>query len=314
MSLGYDSVQALHESGSDVWLVQITTVEDGQHIRMTSGTSPSVFDGRTFLPETLHISHMTSEDADQDYKVEITVPAEGNPAGALFWPRQTEQQVRVQIWHASYEDPESDELAGRIVAFVGRVTAAKRRDDEIVLECAPRSAESDRYGLNLLFSNECGLQLFGRRCQASRSFATAGCHVTVTGDTFQVAVSMEPGTLFAPGPARELRPLTVADFNAAELVAGGARFRISPSAMWTGDGAYILANVQTGFDDLTLRRLIEEHRDHLGNMVGTLTLNCGRTLDFCHLIHQNAHRFWGFPFVPTENPVGRSFENFKGRR
>lgn len=316
--MSYDEIQSSWQGGSEVWLVEVTLGESGRKIRVTNHDVKVTHDGETYTPIPIEIGNMSSEEKTSDSKVDITVPAFGNEIAELFYPNLSYDLVDIKILHASLSDQEQTSIEGTILAFVGRATGAKKAGDEVVVECRPRSAETDKYGLNLLFSRECGLQLYGRRCEAARDWSMTTARVSLLSDgSFRIVVDRRVDTLYSAVPDRAFRPLGISDFYAAELWTFDSpkKFRIVPGGFFFDTEMYRLDNSMTQFDEEELRDIVLAHRDRSDQAIDAyVTLNCSRSIVDCHLIHRNATRFWGFPNVPTENPTNGSLENFKGNR
>lgn len=291
----------------------MTLSEDGSNVRATSSSEPETFGGRTYAPIPMKISAITSSDQADDVKVDITVPVLGNEVAALFFPRQTEQTVYVRIHIASYDDVEIGEIGGAMIAFYGRVSEIKRKGDDLVLTCVPRISDLERPGLRRRFSLECPHQLFGKRCRASKAFATTSCSIQKgSANRFLInANTLLPGTLFS-SQRRDLRPLRYEDFIGTEMTVFGKRFRVYPSAATITPASIALLNCSVGYDGPELEEMVDANKDAANRIYGEITMNCGRSLDFCHLIHENTPNFGGCPWIPQDNPVGRSFLATRG--
>lgn len=271
------------DRGEPVELYKIT-YGDGATLTYTDAEAEITHDSITYTPHPIMREKIESNGRLDDNELTVEVPI-SSPLADLFRTFPPARVVNIEIRQGHVPDPSNPsswDLGENFpVAFSGRILEARRAGIRCTLTCELIGASMKRPGLRRHYQWPCPLALYGSRCGADISAASAA--VTVS------AVNGNSVTLSAGFPASGR---TGKDYI-------GGLFR------WTGDN---------GLEQLTILRvngltltLSGPVRFLSPGESATAILGCPHTLQGCTDLHNNAVNYGGHPFIPTgTNPIGKN--------
>lgn len=239
----------------------------------TDSTSKIVDGGVTYLPVPIDrgaiVVKGNMDKAAMEVKMSLSLPV-----AELFRVYPPASVVSLTIKQGHLGDPDSQYL----VAWVGRVIAAKREAPELVLTCEPVRTTLKRLALRRNYQYSCPHVLYGEWCRADKSAATVACEVVAIDG---IKIVLEGG--WNPSPA--------------DKYVGGM-------VEWTNNSGdtEIRSIVRVNVNTLSLSGSL---RDIVVGSTVQVSRGCSRDMDGCNS-HNNIQNFGGCPFIPTKNPIGRS--------
>ena len=255
------------------------------------------------------------EDADIDKcEIEVTFPQNTlrNEAGDSF-TRIFLNKIYFESVYLTVLELEKNET---LVLFIGRVTQPKFDDsaDTLTLICSTGESYLNRNILTRKFQKTCPNSIYDRWC--GLKFSEWAFDVTVTainGLTINFAVKPtqvkdEEGNLvFVQVPVLDELGQPVLDAKGQPTYKNGAP--IMETKTYAGGylnrGLFKKLGVYTFVVGNTANS-VTLYREHVGLKVGDaiqLAPGCDQSLKTCHEKFNNAARFAGHPYIPSENPV-----------
>jgi hypothetical protein len=257
----------------------------------TAITAAGALDGSSppttvsYTPTPIERGTITSSGTLDKATLEVTVPR-NNGLAELFIAYPPAQVVTCVIRQAHRGETDSWPAI-----WVGRVTSMRFEDSAAKFTLEPVATSLRRTGLRRNYQFGCPHALYGPQCRADKPAATVTVAVT----------SISNQTLVLPTGWFGSIPIT--------KYLGGL-------AQWTTpDGNTEIRTIlrKSGNDDLVLGGII---RGLSAAQNVELSLGCNHKMDDCADLHveidsgsplqSNIHNFGGQPWIPLENPVGRS--------
>lgn len=190
----------------------------------------------------------------------------------LFYPPP--DVVSVIIFQGHINDPASEFLVG----WSGRVTQAKRTDEEVVLSCEPVATSMKRVGLRQNYQYSCTVELYGSRCGANKAAATIQRPLQAVGANTATLASgwVAPGEVqkYLGGMIEWVNPAGDREFRTILRIASDQIFTLSGPTQHLEVGSVI-----------------------------DVVKGCPRTMEGC-IDHDNIHNYRACPFIPKTNPIG----------
>lgn len=191
----------------------------------------------------------------------------------VFPPSYT---VGLVIWQGHEGDSEFT------ICWSGMVLNCARNEGMTAeLACEPLSISLKRVGLRRNYQYMCPHVLYGDQCRANKAAATTGgIALLMSGRFLTVVGGIGNYELYAGGMIEWNTPDGLREYRtilAVDVINGNTRFQLSG----------VLQNMEPG-------------------QSVSIVKGCAHTLDACRAVHGNAPNFGGQPFIPTQNPMGRS--------
>lgn len=255
------------------------------------------------------------EDADIDKcEIEVTFPqstlinAAGDNFTSIFLNKIYFESVYLTILELEQNET--------LVLFMGRVTQPKFNDSEdtMTLVCSTGESYLNRTILTRKFQKTCPNSIYDRWC--GLKFKDWAFDVTVTainGLTITFTVNptqvedAEGNLVFEQVPVLDEQGQPVLDVNGQPTyIDGDPVMETKTYAVgYLNRGLFKKLGVYT-FVVGNTANTITLYREHVGLKVGDvikLTPGCDQSLKTCHEKFNNAARFAGHPYIPSENPV-----------
>lgn len=239
-----------------------------------------------YTPEAIERGSITSSGSLDKAQLELTLPRDSNLA-ALFLAYPPSQVVTCVIRQG--QRGEADDYPA---IWVGRVTSMRFEDSAAKFTLEPVATSLRRTGLRRNYQYGCPHALYGTQCRADKPSATVTVAVT----------SISGQTLVLPAGWFGAIPLNKYLGGLAQWTTPAGNIEIRTILRKSGSDDLILAGVIRG---LSAAQNVE------------LSLGCNHLMDDCEDLHveidsgsplaSNIHNFGGQPWIPLQNPVGRSF-------
>lgn len=255
------------------------------------------------------------EDADIDKcEIEVTFPQKAlvNDAGDNFTSIFLTKIYFESVYLTVLELEQNETL----VLFMGRVTQPKFNDSEdiMTLVCSTGESYLNRTILTRKFQKTCPNSIYDRWC--GLKFEDWAFDVTVTainGLTITFTVNptqvkdAEGNLVFEQVPVLDELGQPVLDVNGQPTYTDGDPVMETKTyaAGYLNRGLFKKLGVST-FVVGNTANTVTLYREHVGVKVGDviqLAPGCDQSLKTCHEKFDNAARFAGHPYMPSENPV-----------
>ena len=255
------------------------------------------------------------EDADIDKcEIEVSFPqstlinAAGDSFTSIFLNKIYFESVYLTILELEQNET--------LVLFMGRVTQPKFNDSEdtMTLVCSTGESYLNRTILTRKFQKTCPNSIYDRWC--GLKFSEWAFDVTVTainGLTISFTVNptqvkdSEGNLVFEQVPVLDEQGQPVLDVNGQPTYTNGDPVMETKTyaAGYLNRGLFKKLGVYT-FVVGNTANTVTLYREHVGVKVGDviqLAPGCDQSLNTCHAKFDNAARFAGHPYMPSENPV-----------
>lgn len=245
----------------------------------TDGETEVVHDGITYTPLAIeNKTELRTTGKPERAQIEIEVPRTSDVAGLFIGlPVGNVVAVKIRRGHIPNPDDPGSWASGENfpVAWTGQVIEPVTDGAVMSLTCWSSADSMKRVGLRRRYQWACPLVLYGPRCGASKAAATTSATVSaVNGNKVTITGSFTP-----------------------ENYVGGL-------VEWQGTkGPESRSIRRISGNEFTLDRPVV---DLAPSDTVDVVYGCPRTFDACAALHNNAPRFGGQPFIPTENPVGKN--------
>lgn len=241
----------------------------------TDAEKPIIKDSVTYQPLTISRGKITVSGTLDKSVLEVRAQRDSGIADLfLYYPPP--DVVSITIFQGHINDPASEFLVG----WAGRVTQAKRTDEEVVLSCEPVATSMKRVGLRQNYQFSCTVDLYGTRCGANKAAATIQRSI----------LNLTPGSItlasgwVAPADVQKYLGGMIEWINAAGNREHRTILRIASDRVLT------LSGPTRGLE--------------IGSVVDVVK-GCGRTMEAC-LDHGNILNMRACPFIPKTNPIGNT--------
>lgn len=283
--MSYDSDSQVKFGKNVVELLTIRTAPT-TYIRTSIHTKPLIIDGETYHPYPFDRGQIKLASAPEDTLVQITVPLD-HPIVAHYQTIPTAYDVQIELRQGHLDDngqPTSNNMTAdypiMTVGWVGDVEV-NSEDGVAIITVVTLANTLVTSTLTRYYQLSCPLRLYGTRCKATRRFQPVSSGFSRAGNVLTFpsgfAGAYEPNqyiggvlSFIMPSGVREHRVIIAT--TATTITFGGSTAQV--------DGATSIE----------------------------IALGCTHTLAGCHL-HGNSRRYGGFPFMPLDNPVGKSMES-----
>jgi len=255
------------------------------------------------------------EDADIDKcEIEVTFPqstlinAAGDSFTSIFLNKIYFESVYLTILELEQNET--------LVLFMGRVTQPKFNDSEdtMMLVCSTGESYLNRTILTRKFQKTCPNSIYDRWC--GLKFEDWAFDVTVTAiNGLTIAFTVNPtqvkdaegNLVFEQLPVLDELGQPVLDGNGQPTYTDGDPVMETKTyaAGYLNRGLFKKLGVYT-FVVGNTANTVTLYREHVGVKVGDviqLAPGCDQSLNTCHTKFDNAARFAGHPYMPSENPV-----------
>lgn len=192
------------------------------------------------------------------------------------------QVINLVIRQGHLNDPDNQFLS----CWSGRVMSAKRENNELIMSCEPMRTVLRRNGLRRYYQYSCPHVLYGTQCGASKSAATLS-RTAYTIDGLRIV--LDNSDAFASVADQYLGGMVEWNNSRGEREVRTI-IRITKRVAGVGVNSVVVSG--------NLRDLIE------GAPID-LVAGCSRDLAGC-AFHSNTDNFGGCPYIPKENPVGKT--------
>lgn len=239
---------------------------------------PSGFDAPIlFEPTTIEIPQRRIAGTPDRNRIEFALPRDIGIA-ELYRTQPPSYVTTVRMFQGHEDDPEQQFIA----TWAGRVLGVRFDGPQAKFICDPVSSASRRVGLRRPYQLGCPHVLYGPQCKADKVAATTTLFLGLS-DISNTSIRIADGVL----------P------NDSQKYFGGI-------VRWCADRGEVIRTI-SGVEELSSDVIL-----HLGGpttgldeeMAVDITLGCAHTMDDCLNLHNNIHNHGGFPFIPTENPIG----------
>ncbi|MFH7804028.1 phage BR0599 family protein [Acinetobacter sp. BSP-53] len=255
------------------------------------------------------------EDADIDKcEIEVTFPqgdfknATGDSFTSIFLNKIYFESVYLTILELEQNET--------LVLFMGRVTQPKFNDSEdtMTLVCSTGESYLNRTILTRKFQKTCPNSIYDRWCGLKFEDWTFDVTVTaINGLTITFMVNptqvedAEGNLVFEQVPVLDEQGQPVLDVNGQPTYTDGDPVMETKTyaAGYLNRGLFKKLGVYTFIVGNTANT-VTLYREHVGVKVGDviqLAPGCDQSLNTCHTKFDNAARFAGHPYMPSENPV-----------
>lgn len=180
-----------------------------------------------------------------------------------------------------------------LVGWTGRIISSKRTNTEVILSCEAVGTSMKRVGLRRHYQYSCPHVLYGPMCKASKSDATIGTTIE----------AFTTNTITLPEGWNEEIPS-----EGAPIVTDVALFK-GGIIEWTNSAGDVEIGAIIRITSGRVVKIAGYVRDvNIGDGVSMIR-GCGRTMAACRN-HNNIRNFGGCPWIPRNNPLGTSKNQF----
>lgn len=278
--MAHNDIEISQRSGQPVQLFLFTY---GTGVfAFTNADFPVLYDGVTYVPETIKTDDFKADGKAKDKELKIEVPITNSLAQEiLFYPPDDLIAVRIREGHVASASSAPDWLQEVSVptTFIGTLFESTRSGAICTFVCESSSAGMSRPGLRLNYQRQCPYALYSERCGASRVAATdTATVVSVSGN----AVTLNSGW-----------------YGATDLVN-----YIGGQLEWTTSSGIAIRTILRAEGDVVY--ISGPARGLAATASVNVILGCPRTMAGCRSLHSNILNYGGQASIPQFHPFGKN--------
>lgn len=236
--------------------------------------------GKVYSPIPIDRGRVSSSANLDKTEMKVVVPLDTGIAEAFrAYPPGFRVSLKILAGNIGEQDPQFAAI------WVGRVLQGSRERvsggaEQCVLSCEPASTTMRLSGLRRNWQLSCPHALYGTACGASEAAATRVATVTALGGSW---IDLEP------------------DWEGSFLKEKFNDGKVRWQGEYDGDEQRMII----GIEDNTIQLAGLTTGIEVGSSV-SVALGCNRLMSDCLDLHNRINSFGGQPYIPVENPIGKS--------
>ena len=273
------------EDGQPIELFKFSNIEET--FTLTSGQEQVIFNGSTYLPETINRTEPSVTSVETQRAITISMPVTNAFVRRYIGtvPASPDELVMHRFHSTDGGTPEV------IVLFTGTVASVTFTGDTAKVAVQARTTILGRSIPRQSSRANCNHILYDARCLVNdSSFRITGSVVFLSSDGFVVHLSCGSNTI--PDTGLRLSAQLTADvtfFDTGFIRRGGIEHRMAQTLSDLGSDVAAIGLILP-FQTLEVGQELD------------LFAGCDHTLPTCIAKFDNVDRFGGFPFIPEKNP------------